>query len=521
MKKIILLPMNLLAVLVVVIMSASCAGNGGKHVNAIPDNPVLLVKANLKNIIDDSDVLNNEMITSLVSVASYQLPNEYRDFVSELMKNPSSIGINIDEPVIYATLNEERGIFTAEVSDKSALTNNLNLITENSIRLVEEGGLTYLDVNEDEFCLAYNDDMIIALFDNNGISSKYEIEKYFNYDGRRAVDNADYKSFFKENDDFAYMMNGEKMLELFGEEDYYDVAAYMPILKEVLKGIYYKYDINFEKGCAVANYEIIGSNEYIDMIKSLVTTPSKRHLKYIPEDAVATANIALDIESLLPFIPNGIDVDKLLSAVGLDSSVFKSISGDYTFAVLPAENFREGKYPQLMFVADCADRRIFDLIIQSGGLGEIKYVEDDVYALNLNKYNEYNYYINGYLKKKGGYDYFLMYKDNAIFFIPENIYYSIKDGDGITSLADSMADDNTMNRIASGAVLDFDKLHETIMGMGEVDESLAKFAEFCLIFENLVVDMPNSENVEMKLNLKEKDENFLKYILDMAIENML
>ena len=49
-------------------------------------------------------------------------------------------------------------------------------------------------------------------------------------------------------------------------------------------------------------------------------------------------------------------------------------------------------------------------------------VDKDVYALNVNKTQVYNRYTYEYESKSEGYDYYMMYRDGAIMFMPENLY---------------------------------------------------------------------------------------------------
>lgn len=516
MKKKILLPVALVAAVVVAAV-AFMGGGTSKYLNAIPDNSLLMAKVNVGNLVDDSDVLNNSTIKSLVSLASGQLTEEYKKLVDEVMKDPSNFGINVDEPVVFAMIDEHRMIVTAAVSDRAALTRNLNLFADAGIRISEEGGLTYVETYEEESALAYNDNMLVFIADQRDLNSKYDINEYFDYQMPKAVDNPKYDHFFSQNDDAALFVDMGGVFKQINEQmgDYaYDSS--LALYAEMYKDISFMLDLNFGDGNVSSEVEILGSNEYIDALKNIWAAPSKKHLKYIPSDALAVATVAMDLDAVQKLLPAEMDVNAMLSYFGLDSSVFKSLSGDYTFAMLPVELQGREKDPQFMVIVDCTDRKIFDMLIDTFG-DEISGVDSDVYSLNANRY--YDYYSGSEYKK--GYDYYLMYKENAIFFVPENVYDNMKSGNGIEPLAYNIASDETINGITCGGVFYLSRIVNEIIEEEGANHIEDEAMEFLRMLDNLVLDIPSLTNAKMQLNLENKSENILKQVLDTALQTMM
>ena len=514
MKTKLILPLVAVAVVAVAVAAFVFKGTS-KHLTVIPDNPACLIKVDAGNLIDDSDILNNTYVKNMSQVVTTQLPEMYKELLEDVMVNPNMSGIDFDEPVVFAVINNHRFMVTAAIENATKLKENLDLFAIAGVKTTEIDGITFIETREDECCIAFDNDMMILLADNDE-ATKMDLMQYFNYEGPRAVDNAKYDTFFDEDDDFAMLYDVNGIMEVVeGMRIMRFDDSMMAMYSEMLKDICFQVDLNFEKGEVAAEFEIIGTNEYMDIFKEFWKESSKKHLKYIPGDAIVVSANAMNLEGISRLIPSGVDMDGLLSAVGLDSSVFQSLSGDFTIAVLPIDVTSKRKEPQFFAAIDCSDRRIFDLIISELGAGFTN-VGNDVYALHTNKRSDYSYY-NGYTTYDDGYDHYLMYKDNTIFVMPENLYNTLKSGDGISAHANNFADNRLVAKITNGAVVDFSNLQSALVASDEL--SSEESAVFNLL-DYAVFDMESVGKGRLQLNLKNDSENFLKQVVDASISSI-
>ena len=510
MKTKLILPLVAVAVVAVAVAAFVFTGTS-KHLTVIPDNPACLMKVDAGNLIDDSDILNNDYVKSMSQLVSGQLPEMYKELFEDVMANPNNSGVNFDEPVVFAMVNEHRFMLTAAMENAGKFKENLDLFAIAGIRTAEIDGITFIETGEDEFCLAFDNDMMILLADSKDVS-KMDLMQYFNYEGPRAIDNTNYDAFFNEDDDFAMLFDIDGIMAVAEEMRMMRLDdSMMAVYAEMLKDICVQLDLNFEKGEVAAEFEIIGNNDYLNTLREFWKESSKKHLKYVPADAILVSTAAMNLEGVSKLLA-GLDVDALLSAVGLDSSVFKSLSGDYTFAVLPVDLTSKSKTPQFFVAIDCADRKIFDLIISQLGR-EFTNVDNDVYALHTNKKSNYSYY-SGYTTYNDGYDHYLMYKNNTIFVMPENLYSTLKSGDGISAAASNFADNRLAGKISNGMVVDFANLQSALEASDEMPDDMNA------IFNLVDYALFNSEEMtkgRLQLNLKNDSENFLKQVVDASV----
>lgn len=522
MKKALIISLSVLAGLLIIgaVLLFVLWGGSSKHYSAIPDGSVYLVKVNAGNLLKDSEILEQPIVETVLDMVVKSMPRSSRELMREIVENPSASGIDVDQPAVFAITDVQpmKGVFVMAVKDKARLEEVITLFTEdfNEIELEENDGVTYIGFGNrnrvNEVSIAYDaDKFVVAMADRYA-----DAEEYFNLEGdEQAVNNKAYSRFFDKNDDAAMYLDFSTITEMKGLR----LSRSEKQLLKTFEDMTMFMSLNFDNGYAELLAAVELPEEYKETIEENWVEPTHRHFKYIPENAIGVACIGVDFEKILEMESMEKPL-KSLSKEGFSKGVLSSVYGDVTFAVLPVEKLGKEDIPQFMFVADCNDRALFDQIVRMIKEEEgVSYIDDDVYALGMNKYREYNNYYwddYSYTEKEGGYDYYFMYRDNAIFFLPENIYRKLVEDDEVVALDESIANSDKFSALkGAGLIADFDGIVEAITDVaGRMSSSERKVVEFVELFENaqLVVDSPFE--VRARIELDDKDDNFLKVLVE-------
>lgn len=498
----------------------SCENSSKKQYEVIPDDAAVLVKANFGNVINESEILEVPMVRTALDFMVNSMPKESRDMFREIITDPSKSGVNVNEPMVISVSTEPvEVVVSMAMSDKNRFVEVFEALAEGTgVELVEEGGMTKVDLGNagnNELDVAFDSEVMVIVVSETGNADAGD---YMALDGgRQAINNSKYEDFFAANSDASFFVDAASLIEKLSNLSYYTSEEQSVIYDLYVEaGLSLLANLNFENGFAEIDTRMYASDEYMNKMEQYWMTPKGKFLEYVPFDAVGVCNVALDfgkafeheseyMEEMLPMIEE----------LGFNEEMIKSLAGEFMFAVLQPEKLGLQELPQMMFAVECKGRETFDAVLALMGDVELMSVSDDVYALGLNKYYDRS---SGEFVA-GGYDYYLMYKDDAIFVLPENIYNDVVDGDEMVALGNNVTGNDCFAALEkSGMVGDI----SAIVAMCQ-ESGLGNMAEFKMalgilgLFENFEVVMKNPAESSLKVNMVDKDKNVLKQILDEAM----
>lgn len=492
--------------------------SGGKHYEAIPDNAAVLAKIDFGNLLDKSKVLENSTIKAALEELADEMPSKkIKNLFLDIVEKPEESGIDISQPVVAAllSLDEADGVIAIAMADKEKFISFIDCVSKGKLDIEDEDDYSYIDIDEDGIAVAFDNDKLLFVFNED----KADADFYMNLEPeKRAMANTRYKEFFAD-DDAALFVDFKPIVAQVAElPEFENEESLLQVLK-MMKNITFFSTLNFENGYAELAYRFDVPEMYRKVIDKVFITPDKRHYKYIPDECAVFASAALDYKVLYNLFPeeNREEFSSLLSMIGLAETVIDDFEGEMTFAMLEPKPFRDTKSFQIMYVIDCGSRDMFDFMISSVG-DELTMVAEDVYALKANEFYRFDDATGRSVKMRGGYDYYFMYKDNAMFFLPENVYAQIEDGDGVKPLRDDIGGNSFVSNLSRGCVVDFSNLAKGLEEMGTEDNDFQFLAQVATFMNSAVFDVKDPLSVSFRINFTNTSENSLQFIVNEVVE---
>ena len=513
------------------VFMVSCGGGGSKksggsssdkttYLKVLPSNAFAIMKVDLGNVLDKSEILENVVVKAAFENSIANAPQKIQDLLNKIYNDPTKSGVDVNSPVYAAITGVEpvAAVITVAMDNVNAFEKTLSTISEGEFRSVEKNGMKYISTGENEIEVAYDNDKIVFAFNEN---RAYVSEYTTLAQDRMAVNDKKFAAMFNGDDDAKMILRLEPVFDemLRAGVIEAELKPLIPMLKEVALTA----ALNFEKGFVALDAELTLPAEVKELVNKVIQKPSKRHFGYIPENSFAVLNYNFDMAQLYPVLEATGMLANIQNSYGVNpqqvKSLLQALSGDYTAAMwFNGDDFED---VQFMAAIDCSDRSLFDLLS-----AYIAYemdavaVDNDVYALNVNRKETYNYYTDDFEYIREGYDYYLMYRDGAIMLMPENLYEEMTCNGEFTSLRNSVLDNKTFSSMSENLVIDVkpvrnlvaDKVRDSYYPSQD-DKTVL---EVLNILNSLRIDF-NISNLGVRLNLNDKSANSLKVIFDKVL----
>lgn len=484
------------------------------YMNIFPNSPIFMLSLNLEKILDDSDILENRNAMKFIEKNSEKLPRYAKEALNAFIKNPEAAGIDLEKPAVAAFYKgmQKELVVSIPVADRKMMVGFFSpFLNDAGVVIKQVDGYYYLGNKQGKISerVVFDDNKLV-------ISVGKPVSYYLQYSGQKAVDNSNYKKFFKSDSDVAAVVEPALWADKFMSNNDPNFKQFLNIFKNTS----YISTLDFEEG------ELSWKNLYINIPKQhekafkFVKNGNGKLLKYMPENSLCVMNFNLDMNSFIKLLPlcepslkNADEVYKMLEKEGIDRKTINEFCTDYAVAVLPAE--RVGRNNALRFVVaiDCADKKIYDKFINKIKTNR-KQVHPGVYAMGFNKYLECT---DTYCKDTvAGFDYYLTYRNGTILLMPEDVYNSGLSSKGLSR--------NALNNPIyreykdKAFVLDYKALSEELMyGKLKFDDGLVKgvyLVNSLLSVESGVIDVKSPLDSEISININ-SEENTLKVLIDI------
>ena len=487
----------------------TCNSINKAYVKVIPDDAVAIIKIQWGNIISKSGIADN----AFVEAAIEDTPDEIKQILKGLCKDPNSAGIDTSSPVYLTVTSDAQVIATCGISSMTALEKTLSTLTGNNLNATNMHGMKCI-IPESKIIIAYDSEKLVFL------NARYnpDLNKFLKLtDNRMAVNNAKYSNFFKCADDVACTVNIMKLMELgSGKKRPDDIPE--KLLTE-LKNVTLNASLDFKKGKATMKADINANNEYTNTLKSVFNKPTHSHFGYIPANSYAVLNYNLDLKKLYDFIEEQGALAEIEneSEKKMIESAASALSGEWTVAAWIENNNLEE--PFIMAIIDCKERFVFDMIVANQNA---TYVDNDVYDLNLNKREVYDYHTGQYrYEKTNKTEYYIIYRNGAIMVMPKHHYYRLKSGNSIRQLENSANSNKAFSSMKSNLVIDVEPIRSIFSN--QIANSGQRMNEEMMIANEIlgmIQDATASFNflsLNADINMTDKNTNSLKTIVDKAL----
>ena len=513
------------------VFMVSCGGGGSKksggsssdkttYLKVLPSNAFAIMKVDLGNVLDKSEILENVVVKAAFENSIANAPQKIQDLLNKIYNDPTKSGVDVNSPVYAAVTGVEPVsiVMTIAMDNVNAFEKTLSTISEGEFRSVEKNGMKFVSTGENEIEVAYDNDKIVFAFNEN---RAYVSEYTTLAQDRMAVNDKRFAGIFNGDDDAKLIIRLEPVLDemLRAGVVESELKPLIPMLKEVALTA----ALNFEKGFVALDAELTLPAEVKELVNKVIQKPSKRHFGYIPENSFAVLNYNFDMAQLYPVLEATGMLANIQNSYGVNSqqvkSLLQALSGDYTAAMwFNGDDFED---VQFMAAIDCSDRSLFDLLS-----AYIAYemdavaVDNDVYALNVNRKERFDYYTYESEYYREGYDYYLMYKNGAVMLMPENLYEEMTRNGEFTSLRNSVLDNKTFSSMSENLVIDVkpvrnlvaDKVRDSYYPSQD-DKTVL---EVLNLLNSLRIDF-NISNLGVRLNLNDKSANSLKVFFDKVL----
>lgn len=482
---------------------------------AFPAGAEAMLRFDLNAFLEKSELLQNSGLLSLVNEYKDALPEKVRAGIDAVIKNPAAAGIDLSEPVVAAVYAADScSTAYAMVAIPLASRNDMvsfaaPILKELDFEIEARDGLQYVvDPDGNPLKNVVIDEKMVLF------SGDVPVADVINDSGARAIDNPKFSGLLESSADLAVAFDAG--------------GIYMPpagsksgkAFTEMLQGMHLLLSLNAETGHLSLSWNLDLPKEYSSVLGTLDKATGK-HMKFVPANSIAVANVKLDLNSLIKVLPKfmenvdtAADIESMLKFMGIDKPALNRMCTEYTVAMLPSAKVGRQFAPRFVLAADCPDRGIFDKIVALVR-GRMRNVAADVYALGANRYMDYSSGMA--VERVAGYDYYLAYCAGTLLILPEDIYKKGLSANGISGNAKgSQRFADFRNRAAFADIAGINR--EFRSGALKADKQLMDIVSILHstgAVKNATIGVDKLSNVELRLNFNDKSNNSLKVIADI------
>lgn len=475
---------------------ASCSkGNG--YQNVIPADAPLVTSVNMASIAEKSDFANSAVSQMMQEYMGVLFSGEAGKQIKTYMESPQDMGIDFREPVfMFQTPNRCFGL-TMKMLSKSDFEDFLKMLQKQNIasKAKENDGVmegTLLD----DICFGYDDNTILLLASDEGANvSKRTLAQLFKMDSDNAFTRTDaYEYCFGKNQkDIAFLAHMAALPK--------DLAS--TVKSFVPQGVKMT-DVMFEASADFQNGKFVLSGSLVPTLRE-----AEKNFHKIKGDYLETAQNCFPIwasmgvngEWLLGKLKQDTQIKQMLFMIerGIDiEAMIRAIDGDVTVALPSATKYDEfmicGKLKNSDFLADVPEWQT--------GMKE--------YGISMQKTGANDYLLNaeGMLLNWGVNDKNLYMLTRYI--APQLAFPGVKPNDVIKANKDEIC--NSLAYVCVDLQSVVTPFVQESSAIGVSPEGIA-IMKICSKFKNLIVKLEPESKIEIRVELDDDKENFLKTLL--------
>ena len=494
-----------------------------KYLKVLPSHSWGIMKLDFGNLLDKSEILKHADVKELFEKSIAKESNNVKSLLKRIYDNPNKSGINVNHPIYFAITGvgydykPARAIATLAICDVEAFEKVLFTF---GIKVKEKNGMMYIlnDGDEHNAEIAYDANKLVIAVDKY----RANIADYLNLSpDLMAVNSKRFEPIFKGNEDAMVALNLKQIVNAVMNEN--GLSGYKAVVEPFVSDYAMFASLNFAKGSVDFKINSNIPAAYTDVLNKNFKPATKRHFKYIPGHSYAVFNYGVDFKQIdLSAMAKLMNIDPDFVKVANES--LRKINGDITLAAwIDGYNFEDNENHQIMIALDCADNSVFEvlksILVYKMDM-EPTEVSKDVYALNINRRLVYNHYTYEYEYERDGYDYYLMYKDGAIMFMPENLYEMLTNQGEFKPLKKNISGNKIFASMPNGLVVDPSPIREILSSRAPRNSRQSREDKIMLdllrMVNNLIVTF-DFINFNASLKLTDGNTNSLKTIVNKFI----
>lgn len=500
MKKMKSAMLSALWTLALTVIFSACSPEKENYLSSLPSESSVVIKLNVVQMIQKSNIMNNPMINGVLMQAEGQVPAPLKGKFDEIKQDPRTAGLDLEKPlaisVIMDNLEEPQLVAVAALSDADKFDDLMVQFasTEEAIAIEKlNNGIQRIKIqgnNEADFI--YNDNRIVMTIDMDAtqlIAQKAE---------QSILNNPNIKEFAESTNDYSIFLNYNWITEVFKQQNHANIS--LPPTFDLIKGCSAFSTINFEQGKVEGKTKVYANDDIKQMQETFYLKPSGKFIGMLPTDTYLAFNGgAKNASQIFDMLgeKERQEAEKALQQIGLSKEIFNSIEGDVTLGIINDTN--PMGIPGFILAAECKDSNLFEAI------KKITNTES----------------VEGNLVNILGY--FITYVDGSLIATTESIYNQCLAEGEIKDLKESLKNTPMKNALEKGgmtinfqAIADNDQLNK-MKGKREIKAILNALNQL----NDFVAQYDNLQEGSAVLTFKDPNKNALEQLISIGFSTAM
>lgn len=498
----------LFSAIAIVFGMMSCTQKSQDYQSVIPESPVVVVKANVNSLLAKSELLQDNQVTGFAKSAINEMPENTRGILREILNDPANSGLDLDKPafVVVDNIENMRGFALFAVSDREKVKALVNAIDDSEVSLDEAADYSLIKLREDNLGALDDSKLVVAFAQGAFDASEYML----------AEDDAEWsdelEDFLASPEELGYYMAYRDILRL---AEGMEAEAFSGIDVEKFKDLKLVCNVNFNPGRAVMDISFHGSDEVKRMYKDYVSDAETDLQRFLPSATMALLqggykNLGTCMEETVGNDPQMADIlaslNRDLKQMGAKQdftwSLLNSLDGGCVLAVSEIDKTADLPLPQMIFVAECKDDKLFGMIKEmlQGQSGLVSKTAENVYL------------VAGM--------YYVGYADSKLFVMPAGIFNECYADNSLKGLASDVAGTPLAAALGEeiGLAVDLQAVAQTLEETGMARRrSEKKLLSVLRKFKGVNYTVNDDCEVECNVDFVDAKTNALKQLKDLAV----
>lgn len=273
---------------IVVALLAFCSCNDDtKHLQAIPANSPVVIKANVGQILQKAEIDKVDAVKDGLDKIEKEIDSKaLREKFQAIRKDPQAAGFKLTAPVALAVTDVKnlKYVFTARVDNRNNLDELFKALTEDEkeVTIKNEGDCTTIaDPTNNSFSVAYDNNSFVVSVCANETAKPDKASTLLTQEKEKSIlAQAEYTDFLATKDDVAFFFNFDPVVSLLKENN-----LEQEVDLGMLKGTSFLSSLNFADSDINWSTKIYPSEKLNAYIEKVHAQPSGKFLSMVPADA--------------------------------------------------------------------------------------------------------------------------------------------------------------------------------------------------------------------------------------------